>query len=144
MEKSRIASKIYSTLSCSNIQMICKRIDDSIKGMYLILRFINDSKDELIAEDIKNSLSISSARVSMVLALLMKKKYIKKEKSKIDKRKTIIMITESGKNALEIKERNIIECIENRLECLTLEESNKLLDLIVKMINGGKDNVKVS
>ncbi len=143
MERSQIASKIYCALSCSNIQTICKRIDDSIKGMYLILRFINDSRDELIAEDIKNSLSISSARVSMVLTLLLKKKYIKKEKSKIDKRKTIIMITESGKNALEIKERNIINCIESRLECLTLEESNKLLNLIVKMINGGKDNVKV-
>lgn len=140
MKRNQIASEIYHALSCSNVQMVSKKIDDNVKGMYLILRFINDSDHELIAEDIKNSLSISSARVSMALTVLMKKKYIKKEKSKDDKRKTIIKITESGKNELEIKEREIINCIESRLECLSLEESAELLNLIIKMVNGGKIN----
>lgn len=140
MKRNQIASEIYHTLSCSNVQMVSKIIDDNVKGMFLILRFINDSNSELIAEDIKNSLSISSARVSMALNVLMKKKYIKKEKSKEDKRKTIIKITESGKSALDIKEKSIIDCIENRLGYLSVDESTELLSLIIKMVNGGKKN----
>lgn len=140
MKRNQIASEIYHTLSCSNVQMVSKIIDDNVKGMFLILRFINDSNSELIAEDIKNSLSISSARVSMALNVLMKKKYIKKEKSKEDKRKTIIKITESGKSALNIKEKSIIDCIEDRLSYLSVDESTELLSLIIKMVNGGKKN----
>ena len=65
-----IAKKIYELSSHINKEPC--HMNNQVKGLFLILRYIDDSDGEVIAEDIREHLQISSARVSIALNTLFK------------------------------------------------------------------------
>ena len=117
-------------------------MNNQVKGLFLILRYIDDSDGEVIAEDIREHLQISSARVSIALNTLFLKKFITRKRSSLDKRKTIIKITEEGKKALYKEKERVISNIDKLISSLSDEEQEEFLYLISKIVKGGIEDVK--
>lgn len=101
--------------------------------MYIVLKVIAETNKELIASDIAKILDVSIARVTVALKTLEERKLIVKEKSKIDKRKTIVFLTDLGYQTLENKYQKLIELVEKSLEKLTIEECEQLLNIYKKL-----------
>lgn len=140
MEKEEIAKKIYELSSHINKEPC--HMNNQVKGLFLILRYIDDSEGEVIAEDIREHLQISSARVSIALNTLFLKKFITRKRSSLDKRKTIIKITEEGKKALYKEKERVISNIDKLISSLSDEEQEEFLYLISKIVKGGIEDVK--
>jgi len=133
VEKKKIAQEFFKKLSSKNIGRMFSFLEDN-RGMYTILKFINEQDKDILAGDISKSLNISTARVAVALASLEKKHFIEKIKSNEDARKTIVKITSIGKNALEERQNKIIKNITDLLERLSNRDSKILLEIISKLV----------
>lgn len=133
MEKKKIAQEFFKKLSSKNIGRMFSFLEDN-RGMYTILKFINEEEQDILAGDISKSLNLSTARVAVALASLEKKHFIEKIKSNEDARKTIVKITSIGKNALEERQNKIIKNITDLLERLSNRDSKILLEIISKLV----------
>lgn len=135
MQKTQIIKEIINNSSHKEFKTFRNTLEDSGKGIYVILKVIDSAKNEISSSDIANQLDISLARVTMALNKLEEKGLIKKNKDKDDKRKTIVCLTDLGKIKLEEKEQNLASLIEKALENLSIEECEQLLNIYKKIIN---------
>ena len=117
-------------------------IEESVKGMFPVLGILYDNED-VTPKDIENKLGVSSARIARVLNQLEEKKLVERTKSLNDKRKTIVVLTEEGKE-ITLKHRcDMNNFFDLMLKDLTDEEKEEFIFLMEKMVNnikGGKNN----
>lgn len=113
-------------------------IEEGVKGMLPVLKILYDSKNEITPTDIGEKLNITSARTARVLNQLQEKGYINRIKSKMDKRKTIVVLTEEGKSTA-LKHRSMfISYMDVMLKDITAEEKECFLNILNKMVNNLK------
>jgi DNA-binding MarR family transcriptional regulator len=134
IERIEIADEILKSAGKKNCKRITTFFNEWTKGLYVILRMINISEKEIVAGDIANTLGISTARVAVALATLERKKWIKKHKSVLDARKTVVELTDLGKSILKEREEELKEIIILYLNKLTDEEVMQLLNIIKKTL----------
>ena len=106
--------------------------------MLPVLKILYDSKEEVTPKDIENKLGITSARTARVLNQLTEKKYISRIKSKVDKRKTIVVLTEEGKKTALHHRTMFISYVDLMLNGITDDEKEAFLNIMGKM----GDNLK--
>lgn len=138
MEKEKMAKEFFDKINFPSFRTFIEFLDDSTRGIYHILKVINDSDKEIVAGDISKTLDISTARVAVALDNLEKKKFIKREKSTLDARRTIVRITDLGIQKLKQKEQSLIEKLVKFLEQLSTKDSKLLLNIISKFDNKQK------
>ena len=127
-----IAKEILYIISSNKCEELTDLLNDWTKGLFVILRVIEVSEKEVTAGDIASALKVSTARVAVALNTLEAKKWIKKHKSYLDARKTIVELTDLGKEVLETKKLKVVNMVSNFLDKLTIEETNQLLHIIKK------------
>lgn len=132
INRKELSVEILSAVTNKSCGVLTDLLNDWTKGLYVILRLIDKSKEEVVAGDIAQRLNVSTARVAVALRTLEDKKWIKKHKSKTDARKTIVMLTDLGKNVLRERMDYLSELVEKFLNKLTEEEILELLNIIKK------------
>ena len=115
------------------------RFEDGIKGMIPVLMILFHSEEEITPKDIEDRLHITSARTARVLNQLQEKNLISRIKSEDNKKKTIIILTDEGKN-LALKHHNMFNSyIDTVLNGITDEEKIEFLHIVEKMTNNLKE-----
>jgi DNA-binding MarR family transcriptional regulator len=130
--KKEVAMNILEAFSNDNCKNLTDFLNDCTRGLYVILKLIYDSKEEVVAGDLSTKLNVSTARMAVALKTLEKKKWIKKHKSTTDARKTIVELTDTGIIALQRRLDKLIEIVEKFLDKLTENETIQLLNIIQK------------
>ena len=134
IERKDIAIEILKSAEKKNCKYITSFLDEWTKGLYVILRIIDISETEVVAGDISNKLGISTARVAVALATLERKNWIKKHKSKVDARKTVVELTDLGKEMLIARGQELVEIIKMFLDKLKDEEVLQLMNIVKKTL----------
>lgn len=134
IERKDIAIEILKSAEKKNCKYITSFLDEWTKGLYVILRIIDISETEVVAGDISNKLGISTARVAVALATLERKNWIKKHKSKVDARKTVVELTDLGKEVLIARGQELVEIIKMFLDKLKDEEVLQLMNIVKKTL----------
>ena len=134
IERRDIAIEILKSAEKKNCKYITSFLDEWTKGLYVILRIIDISETEVVAGDISNKLGISTARVAVALATLERKKWIKKHKSKVDARKTVVELTDLGKEMLIARGQELVEIIKRFLDKLNDEEILQFMNIVKKTL----------
>ncbi len=119
------------------------RIEESVKGMFPVLKILYDNED-VTPKDIEIKLCVSSARIARVLNQLEEKKLVERTPSKNDKRKTIVVLTEEGKDIARKHREDMGAYLDLMLTDFTDSEKEEFLRLIKKMADnviGGTNNV---
>lgn len=129
------AQTFYTLLSNGKFKQISSVLQDGFSGIYLVLKTLDDAQTPISAGDISTSLGVSTARTAVALACLEKKGFIKKSKFHLDARKTMVEITESGKNALEDRKNDIFALINQFLDKLNDKEKICLFDILKKLLS---------
>lgn len=135
MNDEQLASKIIEITSTVKIKKFEMFFNSSFKGLFLILNLLELKNDSLSAGEIASLLKVSTARVAVAINNLEKKDLVKREKSKDDARKTIIKLTEKGKNICEENQKRIKNETLIFLQKLTNEEKIALMSIINKLGN---------
>lgn len=99
-------------------------------GALLYLTFV---KDGITSSQLAKTLNVSLPRIVSLLNSLETKKLIEKQTDKEDKRKTIINITEIGRQLVLNKKEEAINTITKVIEKLDEEEINQYLKLTKKI-----------
>ena len=133
MDKTEIAENIYKMVNCQIKCDLAELMQDNLKGIFIILKVLNEKHGEMTAGSIAQTLGVSTSRVAVALKTLENKHYIEKFKSLDDARCTIVQITEQGIIALNQREKQIISTINKVLEKLTDSEAVTLKNIIEKL-----------
>lgn len=99
-------------------------------GALLYLTFV---KNGITSSELAEILNVSLPRVASLLNSLASKKLVKKLTDKEDKRKTIVNITEVGRNLVLTKKEESIEKLTRVIEKLDEEDINQYIKLAQKI-----------
>ncbi len=114
---------------------IFEKFDDNSKGIFVILRLLEQSTDKIYSGDISRKLHFTTPRVAAALKTLEKKGYIERYVSRRDARRTVVVITEVGKNALKERENKLLRFVEELIDVVGEEDMNELLRIMIKLQN---------
>lgn len=109
-------------------------IDDGYRGMFVILRILNESDGDVVAGDLAKKMNVSTARVASALNTLQNKGYVLRRPDGKDARKVVVCLTEQGAEALEQRKLYVEQTVAPMLANLTDEETATLFALMKKML----------
>lgn len=134
MDLCAIQNEMSAVCSSPNWRKLVGLIDEGYKGMFVMLRILQESDSDIVAGDLAKKMNVSTARIASALNTLQSKGYIKRESEKNDARKVVIRLTEQGAQALEARKIYISETIAPMLSNLTEEEISTFFVLIKKLL----------
>lgn len=109
-------------------------IDDGYRGIFVVLRILQESEVDVSAGNLARLMNVSTARIARALNTLEKKNYIKREKDCLDARKVVIAITKEGECALEERKSAVEATLCGMLNKLTEEEVVVFFRILRKLL----------
>lgn len=103
-----------------------KPFNNKSRGIFAVLSILLEATEELTSGEIAKRLGLTTPRMAVALKTLCKKGYVKTAKSQMDGRKTIVLITELGK---EIYKRQYSQSILYLDKILSVLDDNDIEDL---------------
>lgn len=104
-------------------------LSDLSRGEVGILGFLAYRENDVSAGVLSEELSITSARVASILNALEKKHFVIRQKSRIDKRKTIVHITSEGKKQIQQIKTNLVSKLEYIVDEIGVEDAIVYLEI---------------
>ena len=106
------AEEIFETVT-KRKKYIDKVPSNISQGESGVLLYLLNSNNNVSQSDLSEKLDVSIARIVAIINTLQKKELIEKKIDANDKRKTIISITEAGKEIITQRKKQAIQFIEN-------------------------------
>lgn len=138
MNRFQITQDIIEELCKLETKQCLDFLDDKIRGSYPLLKYLNESKEEVSAGDLAKELRVSTARIAVMLCNLEFKKLVIKKKSEEDARITIVQITDKGKELVKNTNEEVVTYFLKGFEKLEDEELCEI-KLLIKKLQGGQD-----
>ena len=135
------AEEIFETVT-KRKKYIDKVPSNISQGESGVLLYLLNSNNNVSQSDLSEKLDVSIARIVAIINTLKKKELIEKKIDANDKRKTIISITEAGKEIITQRKKQAIQFIENVIKELDEKEIeqyiaiNKKIEEISNKIKG--------
>lgn len=124
MNTEEIAEVIFQQLKPTSSSSLVESLNEFNRGEVGVLGYLAFDKDEATAGELSEMLNVSTARIASILNSLENKKYIKRKIDCLDKRKTLVVITDMGM-------------------ALAVNTKKEIINKIVKVINDvGYDEIK--
>ena len=109
------AENLFNRLKPTNFKSLTDTLNYFNRGEVGVLSYLAFDKNEASSGELSEKLNVSTARIASILKSLENKKYIRRKEDSLDKRKTLVVITESGKE-------------------LAVETKKELMDILIKVI----------
>ena len=103
-----------------------------------LLLLLSCSSSPLTASFMAERLNITKGRITALISSLLDKEDIEITLDMKDRRKTLIRLTEKGRNRIETKIDEVNEKLEYLIQDLNVEEVSFLLNILEKVKNRGK------
>ena len=138
MDKNVLENIRQSLLDIYRMEVI-DGIRDILSGENsFLLLLLSCSSSPLTASFMAERLNITKGRITALISSLLDKEDIEITLDMKDRRKTLIRLTEKGRNRIETKIDEVNEKLEYLIRDLSEEEVNFLLNILEKVKNRGK------
>lgn len=107
MNYEQIAEALFQQLKPDNTTSLTNLLNEFNRGEIGVLSYLSFDKDEATAGELSEQLNVTTARIASILNSLENKNYIKRKEDRFDKRKTLVIITEKGKELAEKTKKEI-------------------------------------
>ncbi len=136
MNYEELAENLFQQLKINASEpTLVETLNDFNHGEVGVLSYLAFDKDESTPGELSEKLNVSTARIASILNSLENKEYIKRKDNNLDKRKTLVVITEKGKElATEVKQE-IINKIINVIKELGYERINEYINIALEIKN---------
>ncbi|OXZ36847.1 MarR family transcriptional regulator [Finegoldia magna] len=111
-----------------------KQINDSVRGENMALGFIKSEGGSTYPKEIELAMGISSARVAAIIKKLEQRNLVIRTDDKIDRRKTLVTLTEQGEEVALETEKKIMYALSKMFDYLGEEDSENFVRIIDKLI----------
>lgn len=128
----------YDEMAQELFRLMCRRPEGALpsngfRGQYIILRCLLEEGGQMFAGDLAQALGVTSGRIATAIKRLEAMGLAKKQKNDADGRKTTVVLTEAGREALRAHENRIQAELSRRLRRLSPEEAAEYLRLTQKL-----------
>ena len=138
MDKKVLGNIRQSLLDIYRMEVI-DGIRDILSGENsFLLLLLSCSSSPLTASFMAERLNITKGRITALISSLLDKEDIEITLDMKDRRKTLIRLTEKGRNRIETKIDEVNEKLEYLISDLSIEEVNVLLNILEKVKNRGE------
>ena len=127
------AEEIFETVT-KRKKYIDKVPSNISQGESGVLLYLLNSNNNVSQSDLSEKLDVSIARIVAIINTLQKKELIEKKIDANDKRKTIISITEAGKEIITQRKKQAIQFIENVIKELDEKEIEQYIAINKKLV----------
>lgn len=134
MTSSMVLEQISQLTQTGNWRQLMGLLDDGYRGMYVILKILQEKGGECGAGEMAKETGVSTARIATAINTLEKKGYVYRQSAIGDARKVVIHITKLGNEAMSERKKSIGIMIEPMLANLSDEESTQLFELLKKFL----------
>lgn len=124
-----IFQQLKSTSSSSHVESL----NEFSRGEAGVLGYLAFDKDEATAGELSEMLNVSTARIASILNSLENKKYIKRKVDCLDKRKTLVVITDMGMALAVNTKKEIINKIVKVINDVGYDEIKDYLNITLKI-----------
>lgn len=104
-------------------------VEETQRGIGFILMYLSEAKDEVVAGDLAREMSVSTARIAVLLKKMEGSELIVRYASSKDARKTVVEMTTVGKKYLDKIKEEIIRKAELLLEKIGKKELQDFLQV---------------
>lgn len=111
MNIEEIAETLFQQLKPTSSNSLTEDLNEFNRGEIGVLSYLAFDKNEAPAGELSEKLNVTTARIASILNSLENKNYIKRKEDKLDKRKTLVSITNKGKELANNTKKEIIEKI---------------------------------
>lgn len=130
-----ILEQIFNELRIRSKHSLIDSLNEFNKGEIGVLSYLMFDCDGVSAGCLSNQLNVSTARIASILNSLEDKKYIKRISDNNDKRKTIVYITNNGKELVNQCKKEILNKINNVLNDIGIEDIKRYINISNKIRN---------
>ena len=135
--------KVLENIRQSLLDIYRMEVIDGIRDILsgensFLLLLLSCSSSPLTASFMAERLNITKGRITALISSLLDKEDIEINLDMKDRRKTLIRLTEKGRNRIETKIDEVNEKLEYLISDLSIEEVNVLLNILEKVKNRGE------
>ena len=135
--------KVLENIRQSLLDIYRMEVIDGIRDILsgenaFLLLLLSCSSSPLTASFMAERLNITKGRITALISSLLDKEDIEINLDMKDRRKTLIQLTEKGRNRIETKIDEVNEKLEYLIQDLSIEEVNVLLNILEKVKNRGE------
>ncbi len=135
--------KVLENIRQSLLDIYRMEVIDGIRDILggensFLLLLLSCSSSPLTASFMAERLNITKGRITALISSLLDKEDIEITLDMKDRRKTLIRLTEKGRNRIETKIDEVNEKLEYLIRDLSEEEVNVLLNILEKVKNRGE------
>lgn len=135
--------KVLENIRQSLLDIYRMEVIDGIRDILsgensFLLLLLSCSSSPLTASFMAERLNITKGRITALISSLLDKEDIEITLDMKDRRKTLIQLTEKGRNRIETKIDEVNEKLEYLIRDLSEEEVNVLLNILEKVKNRGE------
>ena len=135
--------KVLENIRQSLLDIYRMEVIDGIRDILsgensFLLLLLSCSSSPLTASFMAERLNITKGRITALISSLLDKEDIEITLDMKDRRKTLIQLTEKGRNRIETKIDEVNEKLEYLIRDLSIEEVNVLLNILEKVKNRGE------
>lgn len=134
MNYEEIAETLFEQLKI-NTCSLTEILNEFNRGEVGVLSYLAFDKDEVSSGELSEKLNVTTARIASILNSLENKGFIKRKTDKLDKRKTLVTITNKGKTLAQDTKQEIINKIIKVIKEIGLEEIKEYMRIVLKIRN---------
>lgn len=133
MNTEEMAEVIFRQLKPTSSSSLVESLNEFSRGEAGVLGYLAFDKDEATAGELSEMLNVSTARIASILNSLENKKYIKRKVDCLDKRKTLVVITDMGMALAVNTKKEIINKIVKVINDVGYDEIKDYLNITLKI-----------
>lgn len=133
MSNWKMAERLFDELRPNASYSLSKLLNESSQGELGVLGYLFFEKNNVLAGQLSDALNVSTARIANILNSLERKGFIKREEDALDKRKTIVVLTDNGKDFACNMRKKIINDISNIISEVGQEDIKEYIRISGKM-----------
>lgn len=133
MNYEEIAEILFQQLKTNTSTSLTEVLNEFNRGEIGVLSYLAFDKDEASAGELSEKLDVTTARIASILNSLENKEYIIRKEDGLDKRKTLVVITEKGKTLAINTKNEIINKIINVIKEIGYDEIKEYVRIAIKI-----------
>lgn len=110
-------------------------LSDFNRGEIGVLGYLMFNRAKVSSGELSDALKVSTARMSSILNSLEAKRFVKRTNDENDKRKTLVLITNKGKETFINAENELKEHIKYLIRSIGIDDFNEYLRITKKIKN---------